>query len=141
MSCFGSTNLLRILTLEKKVCNFVGGVRSPILANIYLHHVLDVWFKEVVQVHCKGQVLLRRYADDFVCAFQYERDAERFYGVLGKRLGKYGLELSPEKTRLLGCSRHRKDAKSRFDSWALRFCGARTAKARIGSSVSPHGRG
>ncbi len=130
MSCFGSTNLLRILTLEKKVCNFVGGVRSPILANIYLHHVLDVWFKEVVQVHCKGQVLLRRYADDFVCAFQYERDAERFDGVLGQRLEKYGRELSPEKTRLLGFSRHPKDAKSRFDFLGFTFLWGKDRKGQ-----------
>jgi retron-type reverse transcriptase len=63
-----------------------GGIVSPILAHIDLHHVLDVWCTEVVQAHCKGQVLLCRYADDVVCAFQYERDAERFYGVLGQRM-------------------------------------------------------
>ena len=98
-----------------------GGIVSPILANIYLHHILDVWFADDVKTHCKGQAILCRYADDFVCAFQYERDAERFHRVLGKRLGKYGLELSPEKTRLLGFSRHQKDAKSRFDFLGLTF--------------------
>jgi len=107
-----------------------GGIVSPILANIYLHHVLDVWFTEVVQAYCKGQALLCRYADDFVCAFQYERDAERFYGVLGQRLEKYGLELSPEKTRLLGFSRHPKDAKSRFDFLGFTFLWGKDRKGQ-----------
>ena len=98
-----------------------GGIVSPLLAHISLHHVLDVWFTEVVQAHGKGQALLCRYADDFVCACQYERDAERFYGVLGPRREKYGRELSPEKTRLLGFSRHPKDAKSRCDFLGFTF--------------------
>ena len=118
-----------------------GGIVSPILANIDLHPVLDGWLTEVVQAHCQGQAILCRYADDGVCAFQYERDAERFSRVLGKRLGTYGRELSPEKTRLLGFSRHQRDVKSRLDFLGFSLYGARTAKARIGSSVGPHGRG
>jgi group II intron reverse transcriptase/maturase len=78
-----------------------GGIVSPILANIYLHYVLDVWVTEIVTKHCRGAVYLCRYADDFVCAFQYETDARRFYEVLGKRLGKYGLEVAEEKTNLI----------------------------------------
>ena len=78
-----------------------GGIVSPILANIYLHYVLDVWVEETVTIHCRGAVYLCRYADDFVCAFQYKSDAQRFYEVLGKRLGKYGLELAEEKTNLI----------------------------------------
>jgi RNA-directed DNA polymerase len=62
-----------------------GGIASPILANLYLHHALDVWCAEVVQPHGDGQALRCRYADDVVCAFQFKRDAERFYRVLGKR--------------------------------------------------------
>ena len=58
-----------------------GGMVAPILANIDLHHVLEVWCTEDVKAHCKGQAILCRYADDVVCAFQYERDAERFYRV------------------------------------------------------------
>jgi RNA-directed DNA polymerase len=77
-----------------------GGVVSPILANIYLHHGLDLWFEGVVKPYCRGKVLLIRYADDFVCAFQYQGDAEAFYRVLPKRLAKFGLEVAPEKTRL-----------------------------------------
>jgi group II intron reverse transcriptase/maturase len=78
-----------------------GGVISPILANIYLHYVLDVWFEEVVKAHCRGRIYLCRYADDFICAFEYESDAEYFYSVLGERLGSFGLELAKEKTNLL----------------------------------------
>jgi RNA-directed DNA polymerase len=58
-----------------------GGSNSPILANIYLHYVIDEWFEHVVKPHCEGEAILCRYADDFVCAFQYSRDADRFYDV------------------------------------------------------------
>jgi RNA-directed DNA polymerase len=78
-----------------------GGIVSPILANIYLHYCLDEWFQHVVKKHCRGEACLIRYADDFVCAFEREGDAERFYQVLGKRLEKFGLELSAEKTRVI----------------------------------------
>ena len=55
---------------------------SPILANIYLHYVLDVWFEETVRAHCTGHAYLCRYADDFVCAFQHDKDAQRFYQAI-----------------------------------------------------------
>ena len=82
-----------------------GGIISPMLANIYLHYALDVWFEETVKAHCRGAVYLCRYADDFICAFEYEDDAERFYRVLGARLGSFGLEVAEEKTNLLKFSR------------------------------------
>jgi RNA-directed DNA polymerase len=78
-----------------------GGIVSPILANIYLHHALDMWFEQTVKAHCRGMAYLCRYADDFVCVFELETDAKRFYRVLGERLGQYGLEVAPEKTNLL----------------------------------------
>jgi RNA-directed DNA polymerase len=78
-----------------------GGIVSPILANVYLHHALDMWFEESVKTHCRGAAYLCRYADDFVCAFELETDAERFYNVLGNRLGKFGLEVAAEKTNLI----------------------------------------
>ncbi len=58
-----------------------GGIVSPVLANVYLHYVLDLWFAKVVKVHCRGEALLCRYADDWVCAFRFGDDAERFYRV------------------------------------------------------------
>lgn len=78
-----------------------GGVISPLLANIYLHEVLDEWVEEEVKPRLKGRAFLVRFADDFVLGFSNEEDARRVMDVLPKRLGKYGLTLHPEKTRLL----------------------------------------
>src|SRR5713101_5658380 len=82
-------------------CNFVGGVISPLLANIYLHYVLDVWFEQEVQPRLKGRAFLIRYADDFIIGFACEEDARRVMDVLPKRFGKYGLTIHPTKTRLV----------------------------------------
>ncbi len=82
-----------------------GGIVSPILSNIYLHYVLDEWFQEVVKPRLAGRAVMCRYADDWVCAFQYRKDAQRFYRVLPKRLGRYGLEVEPRKTKIVRFSR------------------------------------
>jgi group II intron reverse transcriptase/maturase len=79
-----------------------GGVISPILANIYLHEVLDVWFTRDVLPRLRGRAVLVRYADDFVIMCQLREDAERVMEVLPKRFGKYGLSLHPAKTRIVG---------------------------------------
>jgi RNA-directed DNA polymerase len=78
-----------------------GGVISPMLANVYLHYVLDMWFEQEVQPRLAGRAFLIRYADDFVMVFSNESDARRVMEVLPKRFGKYGLILHPEKTRLV----------------------------------------
>ena len=78
-----------------------GGVVSPLLANVYLHYVLDVWFEREVKPRLKGRAFLVRYADDFVIGFAREEDARRVLDVLPKRFGKYGLTLHPDKTRLV----------------------------------------
>ena len=78
-----------------------GGIVSPLLANLYLHEVLDVWFEDEVKPRLKGPAQLVRYADDAVLCFQHEEDATRVLEVLGKRLAKYGLTLHPDKTRLV----------------------------------------
>ena len=78
-----------------------GGVISPLLANVFLHYVLDVWFRQEVQPRMKGKSHLIRYADDFVILFTREDDARRVMEVLPKRFEKYGLTLHPEKTRLV----------------------------------------
>lgn len=82
-----------------------GGVISPLLANIYLHYVLDEWYERDVKPRLRGNAFLVRYADDFVMGFSSEADARRVQEVLGKRFAKYGLTLHPEKTRLLEFSR------------------------------------
>jgi len=78
-----------------------GGVISPILSNIFLHHVLDEWFESEVRPRLAGNSTLVRFVDDAVMAFAYFRDAKRVLSVLGKRLHRYGLTLHPEKTRFV----------------------------------------
>ncbi len=78
-----------------------GASASPLLANVYLHHVLDlfvVWWR---RHHARGEVIIVRFADDFIVGFQHEQDARRFLAVLRPRLAKFGLELHPDKTRLI----------------------------------------
>ena len=87
-----------------------GGVISPILANVYLHEVLDTWFYREVQPRLEGQAFLIRYADDFVIAFSHERDARRVLDVLPKRFGKYGLALHEGKTGLVRFTRPKPDS-------------------------------
>jgi group II intron reverse transcriptase/maturase len=91
-----------------------GGVVSPVLANIYLHYVLDLWFDKKVKTQGQGQALLIRYADDFVAAFRYHGDAARFYRELGPRFAKFGLELAKDKTRKLQFNRFKKDRSETF---------------------------
>lgn len=78
-----------------------GGVISPLLANIFLHEILDTWFARDVLPRLSGRAVLFRYADDFVILCSNEEDARRVYDVLPKRFGKYGLALHPDKTRLI----------------------------------------
>lgn len=78
-----------------------GSCLSPLLANVYLHYVLDDWFQAEVQPRLAGQAYIVRYADDFICTFELERDARRFQEVLVKRLGRYSLELAEDKTKLI----------------------------------------
>jgi len=82
-----------------------GGVISAMLANIYLHYALDLWFEKIVKPRCRGDVMLIRFADDFVCCFQYHEDLDRFRRVIGLRLGKFNLDLSADKTRVLKFTR------------------------------------
>jgi RNA-directed DNA polymerase len=78
-----------------------GSALSPLLGNVYLHYALDDWFAREVVPRMRGQAKLIRYADDFVIAFEFKEDADRMMQVLPQRLDRYGLRLSPEKTRLI----------------------------------------
>lgn len=91
-----------------------GGVISPVLANIYLHYVLDLWFSKVVKPRLNRKAMLIRYCDDFVVAFESKQDAERFFKVLPQRLKKFGLDIAPEKTQLLQFSRFYPERKKCF---------------------------
>jgi RNA-directed DNA polymerase len=86
-----------------------GGVISPILSNIFLHHVLDQWFESEVRPRLKGNATLVRYADDFVMTFETHHDAKRILEVLGKRFGRFGLTLHPDKTRFIDFRPQRRD--------------------------------
>ncbi|OWO79845.1 group II intron reverse transcriptase/maturase [Photorhabdus luminescens] len=78
-----------------------GSILSPVLANIYLHHVIDEWFDEISHSHIHGRAEMVRYADDRVFTFQYSSEAKRFYKALPKRLNKFGLELRSDKSQLI----------------------------------------
>ena len=107
-----------------------GGIASPVLSNVYLHYVLDLWFHRVFKKGCKGEACLIRYADDFVCAFQYQVDAERFYSALRERMEKFRLELATEKTRIISFNRNAPDGKSRFDFLGFEFYWGKDRKRR-----------
>jgi group II intron reverse transcriptase/maturase len=78
-----------------------GGSISPLLANVYLHYAFDLWVQHWREIEAQGDVIVVRYADDFVVGFQHKHEAERFLATLRERLAKFGLELHPEKTRLI----------------------------------------
>jgi RNA-directed DNA polymerase len=112
-----------------------GSVLSPLLGNIYLHHVLDVWFEREVKPRLRGRALLVRYADDLVMGFERKEDAERVMAVLGKRMARYGLTLHPEKTRLLDYRRPPSEQKvgkgpSTFDFLGFTMHWRRTRRGR-----------
>lgn len=110
-----------------------GGVVSPVLANVYLHYALDLWFERVVKPRCRGQALLVRYADDYVCAFQFQEDARRFYRVVPRRLGRFGLRVAPEKTQMMRFSRFHPGLRRRFGflGFELYWCRDRRGDLRV----------
>jgi group II intron reverse transcriptase/maturase len=109
-----------------------GGQISPVLANVYLHYVLDLWHEKVVQKRCRGEVYYVRYADDFLLLFQYEDEAQRTLEVLKERLGKFGLETAEEKTRILPFGRF-KGTKEDFDFLGFTFFNTKTRDGKIPS--------
>jgi RNA-directed DNA polymerase len=115
-----------------------GGVVSAMLANIYLHYALDLWFEKSVKPHFQGDVMMIRYADDFVCCFQYYEDAQMFHKELGKRLGKFKLELSKEKTQMINFTRfERRNSKTFvFLGFEYRWGESRTNKPLVKMQTS-----
>ena len=110
-----------------------GGLVSPVLANVYLHYVLDLWFERYVKKNLSGEVYYVRYADDFVFMLQYEKDAGKLMAELPPRLAKFGLELAEDKTRILPFGRW-KGTKESFDFLGFTFINTktRTGKYRVG---------
>jgi len=112
-----------------------GGLISPVLANIYLHYVLDIWFEHGIKKHFKGEVEIVRYADDFVCFFQYENEAKAFLELLKERLSKFSLEVAEDKTKLIRFGRfakqHSKDGRTEgFDFLGFTHYNGETRKGR-----------
>ena len=114
-----------------------GGLISPVLANVYLHYVLDTWFEYEIKPRLHGEVYYVRYADDFLIMFQYENDARAVMSVLPKRLGRFSLEVAEDKTRILPFGRF-KGTKEDFDFLGFTFFNTttRTGKYRVGVRTS-----
>lgn len=126
-----------------------GGLISPVLANVYLHYVLDLWFQGVARKQCKGKAYIVRYADDFVCCFEYKEDATMFYESLIERLASFGLQVAAEKTKIIRFGRPRDgddEPPGTFDFLGFtHFCGQskkgkfrvkrKTAKKRLRRSI------
>ena len=90
---------------ESTIGAIQGGSLSPVLANLYLHYVLDIWFEEVVRKQCRGEAYMVRFADDTVFCFEQKEEAYRFHKAFIKRLGKFGLEVAEEKTKIVELKR------------------------------------
>ena len=110
-----------------------GGLISPVLANVYLHYVLDLWFEKAIKPKLRGEAYYVRYADDFLILFQYENEAQMVLDILRNRLGKFSLELAEEKTRILPIGRF-KGTKEDFDFLGFTFYNTSTrgGKYRLG---------
>jgi len=107
-----------------------GGVVSAVLANIYLHYVLDLWFEKVVKPECGGDTLLMRFADDYVCCFQYHRDLQKLRRAIDGRLAKFNLELSKEKTRAIEFTRFETRNSNTFTFLGFEFRWGRSRKGK-----------
>lgn len=114
-----------------------GGLISPVLANVYLHYVLDLWFTKAIKPRLKGEAHYVRYADDFLIMFQHETDAKRVLEVLKKRLGKFSLEVAEDKTRILPFGRWA-ETKEEYDFLGFTFYNTKTrgGKYRVGIRTS-----
>ena len=117
-----------------------GGPISPLLANIYLHYALDLWFEKPFRKSCRGKVRLIRFADDFVVVFDRRDDAKRFQVDVKKRMAKFGLELASEKTKLLSFGRRAQDnyePQQSFEFLGFKFVGGKDSKGRYAAIRIP----
>lgn len=130
----GYMELGRVCQMDKGTPQ--GGLISPILGNVYLHYVLDLWIEKIVKPELKGEIYLVRYADDFVIMFQYEEEAKKVYDALVKRLAKYGLEVAEEKTRILPFGRYKGNKETFNFLGFMHYNGkTRTGKYTVGHKI------
>jgi group II intron reverse transcriptase/maturase len=140
----GDKNLLRYITrfLKSGVMdagNFTetdsgvpqGGICSPVMANVYLHYVLDMWFEIRMKKTSQGMAEIVRYADDFVCCFQYEEDARNFYKALKERLAKFGLEIAEDKSNIIKFGRNAGNDGGKFDFLGFTFVGGKSRHGKF----------
>ena len=124
---------------ETKVGTPQGAVVSPLLANVYLHYVFDLWVEVWREKVAQGDMIVVRYADDLVVGFQHRAEAERFLKDFQERLAKFGLEFHPEKTRLIEFGRFAAsepaEARERESRKHSRFWGSRTFVGRTRQAV------
>jgi len=124
---------------QREVGTVQGGSISPLLANLYLHYVFDLWVRQWRQKQARGDVIVVRFADDFVVGFEHRHEAERFVAALRERFAPFGLELHPDKTRLLrfgrlaaSSARARREGKPQtFNFLGFTHCCAKTRKGRF----------
>jgi len=118
-----------------------GGLISPTLANVYLHYVLDLWFEKKVRGSCRGNAQMVRYADDFVCVFEREDEAMKFYEALKERFAKFGLEFAEDKSKVIRFGRFARQhgVEETFDFLGFRFINAtsRNGKYTVACRTSP----
>lgn len=105
-----------------------GGLISPILANVYLHYVLDLWFKLEIQAKSEGQAYMIRYCDDFVSGFEKEEEAKEYYEKLKTRLSKFGLEIAENKSKIIKFGKRAEDSKESFDFLGFTHINGRNRK-------------
>jgi len=108
-----------------------GGLCSPVMANVYLHYVIDKWFDVRVTKECGGECSMVRYADDAVFCFEYESDAKAFYGMLRDRLAKFGLELSEDKSKIVKFGRYAGKEAGKFDFLGFTFLCGKTRNGKF----------
>lgn len=111
-----------------------GGLISPVLANVYLHYVLDLWFEKVVKPQSQGEMYLVRYADDFIIMCEYEEEAKAVYQALKERLARFGLETAEDKTKIIPFGRNSK-TRDTFDFLGFTHVNGKT---RYGSYTVGH---
>ena len=108
-----------------------GSSCSPVMANVYLHYVLDMWFEVWVKRQSRGMAEMVRFADDFVCCFQYEDDARNFYEALKERLARFGLELSEDKSQIIRFGRFAADDAGTFDFLGFTIISGKSRKGNF----------
>jgi len=116
-------------------CYFVGGVTSPVLANVFAHYVIDEWFYTVVKAHCAGRVQMFRYCDDLLVCCQFERDARRINKALKSRLEKFNLRLNEEKTKLVKFDKRAHQSGNKPESFDLLGLTFYWGRARSGAVI------